>query len=145
MAVELKDIVVLSGHSGLFKVVKQSPHGLLVEHLDAQRKRTIKHLQHNKISTLEDICIYTTGKEDTTPLSTLLWGLYAEFSGPLPAALCDTPEKLHQLLRRIIPEYDQTKVYTSNIKKMVHWYNRLVQYLPELFEAKDPTEETATS
>ncbi|MEL6413046.1 MAG: hypothetical protein AAFQ08_02895, partial [Bacteroidota bacterium] len=76
---------------------------------------------------------------------TLLWGLYAEFSGPLPAALCDTPEKLHQLLRRIIPEYDQTKVYTSNIKKMVHWYNRLVQYLPEFFEAKDPTEETATS
>ena len=89
------------------------------------------------MATLEDISIYTTGEEDTVPLSTLLWQLYAAFAAVVPPDLYDTPDKLYALLQRMVPDYDPQRVYPSNIKKIVHWYNLLVQYLPELFEADD--------
>lgn len=140
MAIDLKDIVTITGHSGLFKSIKPTRHGLVVESLDDQKKRSVKQIQHHEIATLEDVGIYITGQAETLPLSTILWRLYAEFAALVSSELYDTPEKLRALMERIVPDYDPKKVYPSNIKKIFHWYNILVKYTPELFtDAQEPS------
>ncbi len=135
MAIDLKDIVSISGHSGLFKSIKPTRHGLVVESLDDQKKRSIKQPQDHEMATLENIGIYTTGKEETLPLSTILWRLHAEFAALVHTDLYDTPDKLYALMGRIVPNYDPKRVHASNIRKIIHWYNILVQRTPELFGA----------
>ncbi len=137
MAIDLKDIVTISGSGGLFKIVKLTPHGILVESLDKQRTKAVKNVQRSKVSTLEDIGIYTTGEEGTIPLSTILWRLYAEFAALVNENLYDTPEKLRTLMKSISPEYDPSRVHEFNLRKILQWYNILVKYTPELFEAVD--------
>ena len=136
MAINLKDIVTIAGYSGLFKSIKPTRHGLVVESLDDQKKRSVKQIQHHAMAILEDVSIYTTGKEETLPLSTILWRLYAAFAALVSTDLYDTPEKLRALMERIVPDYDPKRVYESNIRKIIHWYNVLVKYSPELFGAE---------
>jgi hypothetical protein len=135
VAIDLKDIISISGYSGLFKSIKPARHGLVVESLDDQKKRSIKQPQDHGMNTLEDIGIYTTGQEETLPLSTILWRLHAEFAALVRTDLYDTPDKLCALMRRIVPNYDSHRVHVSNIRKIIHWYNILVQHTPELFSA----------
>ena len=138
MAIALKDIVTISGHGGLFRVIKPTHHGLLVERLDEHKQRSVKNAQGTKISTLQDISIYITNEEqESIPLSTLFGKLHEAFSTVLSPDLYDTSDKLRALLLRVVPDYDQRRVYTSDIKKMIHWYNLLVQYAPELLTSKD--------
>jgi len=135
MVIELKDIVSISGHSGLFKSIKPTRHGLVVESLDDQKKRSVKQSQDHEMATLEDIGVYTTGKEETLPLSTILWRLHAEFAALVHTDLYDTPDKLCTLMGRIVPNYDPKRVHASSIRKIIHWYNILVEHIPELFGA----------
>lgn len=135
MAIDLKDIVSISGHSGLFKSIKPARHGLVVESLDDQKKRSIKQPQDYEMATLENIGIYTTGEEETLPLSTILWRLHAEFAAVVHTDLYNTPGKLCTLMGRIVPNYDPKRVHASNIRKIIHWYNILVRHTPELFGA----------
>lgn len=132
MAIDLKDIVTISGYSGLFKSIKPTHHGLVVERIDHQKKRFIQHNKTPKTAALESISIYTTA-EEPLPLSVILWRLYAEFAAVVDTNLYDTPGKLCALMERIVPNYDPKRVYTSNIWKIIHWYNILVVYTPELF------------
>lgn len=134
MELSFEKVVTVSGHSGLFKVVRPTHHGLLVETLDAQKARSVKNMNSHKVSSLSDISIYTTGEEDTVPLSDILQQLYAMFTGVVPEDQYDSPEKLQTVLNSVMPDYDRDRVYVSNIKKIVHWYNILVQHLPELLQ-----------
>jgi Domain of unknown function (DUF5606) len=135
VVIDLKEIISISGHSGLFKSIKPTRHGLVVESLDDQKKRSVKQLQDHEMTTLEDIAIYTTGQEKTLPLSAILWRLYAEFAALVHTDLYDTTDKLSALMRRMVPGYDPQKVHVSHLRKIVHWYNILVQHTPELFGA----------
>ncbi len=135
MVIDLKDIVSISGYRGLFKSIKPTRHGLMVESLDDQKKRSIKQPQDHEMATLEDIGVYTTGKAETLPLSAILWRLHAEFAALVHTDLYDTPDKLCTLMGRIVPNYDPKRVHVSNIKKIIHWYNILVKHTPELFSA----------
>lgn len=135
MATDLKDIITIGGCSGLFRSIRPTRHGLVVETLDEQKQRSVKQSQHYDMFALEDVEIYTTGQEETLPLSTVLWRLYAAFAGLVSVELYDTPEKLCALMKRIVPDYDPKRVYASNIKKIFNWYNILVKYMPELFLA----------
>lgn len=139
MTIDLKDIVTISGYSGLFKIISPARHGLLVESLDEHRQRSVKHIQNHRIANLEDIGIYTTDEKETLPLSTIFERLYAEFAGSLSHELYDTPDRLQELMARIAPEYDAKRVYVSYSKKIIHWYCLLIKYVPELFSAKEPT------
>ena len=143
MAIDLKDIVTISGQSGLFKSLAATQQGLVVESLDEHKKRSVKQFQRYDISTLEDISIYTTGEEETIPLATILWRLYAEFGGLMEPALCDTPEKRQELMQRIVPDYDPARVYESSIKKVFQWYNTLARYAPAIFKAPQDTPEAS--
>ncbi len=134
MAIDIKKIVTISGESGLFKALTTTQQAIVVEGLDEHKKRSVRQIQRYSISTLDDIGIYTTGEEDSIPLATVFWRLYAEFGEMVGTELHDTAEKRKALMKRIVPDYDKDRVYESNIKKIIRWYNTLVEYAPDLFK-----------
>lgn len=139
MAIDLKDIITISGQGGLFKSIATTQQGLVVESLDEQQRRSMKQIQRYDISTLEDIGIYATGEGETIPLATILWRLYAEFGGLMKPELYDTTKKSQALMQRIVPDYDAERVHESSIKKIFRWYNILAQYAPAIFKTVQDT------
>ena len=121
MDITLKDIITISGHGGLFTSIKPIRHGLLVESLNDQKKRSIKQLQDHKTAALKDMNIYAAGTEEMLPSCTDLYG---------------TPDKLHELVERIASNYALKRAYVSGIKKIIHRYNRLVKHTPQIFDAE---------
>ena len=137
MTVDLKDIASISECAGLFKVIKPARNGIIVECIDAGKKRSMKSTHNKKVIMLKELGIYTTGKEKTVPLSKFFEKLYKKFSNDLGISSKDSPEKLYRFIQEVIPNYDQDSVYPSDIKKLINWYNILIKYRPELFKSEE--------
>ena len=118
---DLSGIISISGMSGLHKVVAQIKNGVLVESL-IDKKRMPAYATH-KVSELENITIYSTG--DNTPLKDVFQKIYDKEKGG-PAIDSKSPEaELKKYLKDVFPEYDEDRVYVSDIKKIFNWYNLL--------------------
>lgn len=132
---DLKDIATISGKSGLFKVVKPTRTGVILEALDAQRTRSVAGAQ-NRVSLLKEISIYTTGAEGSVPLEEVLRGIYQKYGkAALPIDSKSDNAALAGFMGEILPEFDRERVYPSDMRKLAVWYGILVNYLPELFES----------
>jgi hypothetical protein len=117
----LKDILAISGETGLFKFIAQGKNAIIVEHLETKKRSSA--YGSAKVSSLEDIAIFTD-KEDM-PLGKVFDLIYEkENSGPAIDSKADAA-KLKSWFEGILPEYSKDKVYTSDIKKVAHWYNIL--------------------
>jgi len=117
----LKDILAISGEPGLFRFIAQGKNAIIVEHLETKKRSSA--FGSAKVSSLEDIAIFTE-KEDM-PLSKVFDLIHEKSNGgPAVDSKADT-EKLKAWFEEIIPDYDKHKVYTSDIKKVAHWYNIL--------------------
>ncbi len=117
----LKDILAISGETGLFKFIAQGKNAIIVEHLETKKRSSA--YGSAKVSSLEDIAIFTE-KEDV-PLSKVFDLIQEkENGGPAIDSKVDT-EKLKSWFEGILPEYSKDKVYTSDIKKVALWYNFL--------------------
>jgi hypothetical protein len=117
----LKDIMAISGESGLFKFIAQGKNSIVVEHLETKKRSSA--FGSAKVSSLEEISVFTE-KEDM-PLSKVFDLIFEkENGGPAPDHKSD-PEKLKSYLNEVLPSYDKEKVYVSDIRKLVHWYNIL--------------------
>lgn len=119
---ELKDIVAINGKPGLYEIKAQSKGGLIVESLIDGKKLPIA-VTHN-ISALNEIAIYTYTEE--YPLR-LVFKAMGEKEGGKETI---NPKKangneLVAYFREVLPEFDEERVYTSNIKKVLQWYNIL--------------------
>lgn len=141
---ELKEIATISGKGGLFKVVKPTRAGVILESLDEQKSRVVASAQH-RVSLLKEISIYTTGKESSVPLEDVLIAVFAKYGKALPVQAKASPDELAEFMESVVPEYDRERVYTSDLKKLVSWYTILAAYAPELLEKKEAgnKEETA--
>lgn len=117
----LKDIISISGEPGLFRFIAQGKNAIIVEHL--QTKKRSSAYSSAKISSLEDISIFTE-KEDM-PLGKV-FDLIAEKEkgGPAIDSSSDV-NKLKSYFDEVLPEYSKDRVYPSDIKKVVNWYNIL--------------------
>lgn len=124
MGVNLREIVAISGRSGLFRVVSPARNGILVESLDAPRTRTLIPAQQ-QVSSLGDISIYTTTEEGTMPLLDVLQAINAKHGPQVELTAKSDPQALVTFLAGVLPEYDRERVYLSDIKKLVTWYNVL--------------------
>ncbi len=123
MGIKLKDILAISGKSGLYKFLKQGRNGIIVEELES-KKRLNAHATA-KISSLEDITIYTEGDEDKT-LSEVMKSIYdKENGGNTIDTKKATNEEMKSYFNDILPEYDKERVYFSDLKKIFVWYNIL--------------------
>lgn len=135
---EFKDIAAVSGKGGLFKILKPTKSGVILESLDEKKARLVATV-HNKISVLEEISIYTHTSEGTTPLKEVFYTIHKEFGGDTGLDKSADPDELKSFFGHVLSDYDEDRVYVSDIKKMVTWYNVLVKQAPELL--KKPAEE----
>ena len=99
---DLKDLVVITGMSGIYKIIKPSGTGVLVENI-ADQKRTVVP-QTKSISKLEDIGLYT--QTDTMPLGEVFEKIKEKFSQELPVTLKSDDSELRFFMETVIPEYD---------------------------------------
>lgn len=136
MGVKLKDILAISGQPGLYKFVKQGRNGIIVESLDT-KKRMNAHATE-KISSLEDITIFT--EEEDAKLSDVMESIFEKENKGESINHKKTPnEELKKYFEEVLPEYDKDRVYVSDIKKIINWYN-ILQRL-DMIEIVEDTEE----
>ncbi|MCB8995233.1 MAG: DUF5606 domain-containing protein [Bacteroidales bacterium] len=138
----LKDILAISGYPGLFRYISQAKNGIIVESL-IDKKRMPAYASA-KVSALEDIAIFTESAE--VPLGDIFSKIFEkESGGPAPAAK-SSPEVLMKYFMEILPDFDKSRVYASDIKKVFSWYNILhgldLLNLPEEEKKEEENKET---
>jgi len=130
---EFSDLASVSGKGGLWRVVKPTRNGVILESLDDEKKKIVANM-NSKVSVLSEISIYTHTADGATPLPDVMGKIHTEFDGDTgltgSAAAAD---ELKSFLKFILPDYDEERVYVSDIKKIVNWYNTLVKTAPEVF------------
>ncbi len=138
---ELKDIMAISGHSGLFKFISQGRHGIIVESLSDGKRTNIS--ASAKVSSLSDIAIFTNDAE--VPFKEVLKKIKDTENGAQAISQKSDDKELKKYFEKILPEYDRERVYTSDIKKVITWYNQLqVLNLLDILEKEEkPVEENS--
>ena len=117
----LSGIIAISGKGGLFTVAGQSKNNVIVESVIDGKK--FPAFSSNRISALEDISIYTYEGDEL--LSDIFKLIFEQEKGGEAPSHKDNVNDLKKYLRGIIPEYDEERVFTSDIKKLFQWYNLL--------------------
>jgi hypothetical protein len=136
----LKDIAHISGKSGLFKIIKPTRTGVIAESLDDKKLRQMVGM-NNRVSVLKEISIYTLTEEGSEPLEKVMTRVYEKHAAILPVSPDASSTQLSDFLTDVLPEYDKSRVYASDIKRLVSWYEILLRHAPELFE-QQPEEKT---
>ena len=113
----------VSGQSGLFRFVSQGRNGIIVESF-ADKKRSFVSAS-SKVNSLEDIAIFTDGEE--VPLKKVLKSIFETEQGKAAPDPKSSPDVLKNFMAKILPNYDRERVYVSDIKKLVSWYNTLLE------------------
>jgi Domain of unknown function (DUF5606) len=134
---ELIEIASISGKGGLYKVLKPTKSGVILESLD-EAKTKIVAAATQRISLLNEISIYTTSKEGTAPLAKVLQKIHKDFGNDLGVDPESDGTELKAFLKSVLPEYDQERVYVSDIKKLVKWYGVIARFAPEILDQNVP-------
>lgn len=121
----LKTILSISGKPGLYKLVSQGKNMLILEALDATKKRMPAYA-HDKVISLGDIAMYTDDEE--VALGEVLESVKKKENGALASVDYKkaSQAELHAYMAEVLPTYDRDRVHTSDIKKLIQWYNILV-------------------
>jgi hypothetical protein len=133
----LTGIISISGKPGLFKVVAQGKNNIIVESLE-DKKRTPAY-STDRISALEDISIYTY--DEDVSLKIIFKTIYDKENGNATISHKEDKKKLEAYLISVLPNYDQERVYISDVKKIFQWYN-LLHKAGELKLSEETTEES---
>jgi hypothetical protein len=119
---DLKGIIAISGKPGLYKVAAQGRNNIIVESLDSGKK--FPAFATDKISALEDISIYTY--ETDVPLVDVYTKIADKNDFTAAISHKESAEKLREALTDVLPDYDEDRVYDSDIRKLYQWYNILI-------------------
>ncbi|MBI5220057.1 MAG: DUF5606 domain-containing protein [Bacteroidia bacterium] len=137
----LKGILSIAGYSGLFKLISQGKSTIIVESLED--KKRMPAYASSKISALEDIAIFTDEKE--VALKDVFKIIHKQQNGGPALHSKFTDDELKKFFVEILPDYDRKKVYVSDMKKVINWYNILQKHdlitFEEEPEKKDETTE----
>jgi hypothetical protein len=140
-AMKLSDIASVSGKGGLFKVITSTKSGLILESLDDSKTKLVATGSH-RISILQEISIYTNTKEGTAALGDVLTKIHKAYGNDPGVDGDSDASELKAFLKSVLPEYDEERVYVSDIKKLAKWYGILVKYAPELFDEESKSSES---
>jgi hypothetical protein len=120
----LKEILSVSGKPGLFKLISKGKNMFIAESL-IDRKRIPVYMR-DKVVSLGDISIYTTEEEVSLPV--VLTNIKEKENGQaIDFDKSIKPEELRAYFETVLPDFDKERVYPSDIKKIMVWYNLLVQ------------------
>lgn len=140
---DLSGIISISGRSGLYKVVAQGKNSIIVESLTD--KKRFPAYSTDRISALEDISIYTF--EEDKPLKDIYTDIFAKIGNTNAPSHKEDISALQDFLVDILPNYDDERVYPSDIKKLFQWYNLLFKagLIKVEEEKKEASKKTADS
>lgn len=134
---DLSKILAISGKPGLYMMIAQTKNGLVVESLQDGKKFTA--FSHERISTLEEISIYTT--DEDRPFRDILKAIYDLQEGKAALSHKSKNDELKAFFEKAVPDYDKDNVYVSDIKKVINWYNTLHEHkLLDFTEEESPAE-----
>lgn len=136
----LDKILSISGKPGLYKIITQTRSGFVAESMLDHKRITVNI--HSNVSVLSEIAIYTLKEE--VPLRDVLKKVKEKEEGkPTSISHKDSKDALEEYFFEILPDYDEDKVYPSDIKKIIQWYNILQKN--NLLDALEATEEEAAT
>ena len=127
----LQGIVAVSGKPGLWRALAQNKTGYILESLDAQKTKLVANLSTAKLAALHEITIF--GLDDDIKLIDVFERM--KESSDVPDNKADG-KKLRAFFREVSPDHDEEKVYASDMKKILNWY-QILKDLP-LFNEQDP-------
>ncbi|GHE30677.1 DUF5606 family protein [Sphingobacterium griseoflavum] len=128
----LRALVSVTGKPGLFKLIGQNKGGFILESLDEKKVKSTVNLSTTKMATLEDITIY--GEEEEIRLLDIFETMKTG-EQEIPDLKADG-NTLREFFRGVAPGHDESRVYSSDIKKIISWYN-IIKELP-LFDEEAP-------
>ena len=118
----LDKVISVAGKPGLFEIKTQTRTGVLAQSLIDGKKITVSAREN--VSLLSEIAIYTLTEE--MPLGNVFQKIYAHLSGAAALSHKSSKDELEAFFFDVLPEYDEDRVYASDIKKVVQWYNLLI-------------------
>jgi hypothetical protein len=119
----LKGILAISGHQGLFKHVAEAKNHIIVESLETGKRMPV--YSSSKVSALEDIAIYTDTAD--VPLRDVFKSIAEKEENGEAISHKSSNDQLKTYFAEVLPEYDKDRVYVSDIRKVILWYNILFE------------------
>lgn len=139
MQTDLRKILSVSGHHGLYAFVAQARNGIIAESLSD--KKRIVFDAHSRVTTLSDISIFTKDAEIR------LSEVFLSIKNTLGDAACPgskaSDSELKSLFEKAVPNYDDDRFYVSHMRKVVEWYNELANFASLDFVKEDEQQEEA--
>jgi len=137
----LAEIMSISGKPGLYKMISHTKTGMLVESMQDQKRFPV--FAHEKISSLEEISIFT--ETDDIPLKEVFKKINDLVEGEKALSHKSPASELKDFFDDAVPDYDKERVYVSDIKKVIQWYNVLHEMeLLDFTEEEDEVTEDDT-
>ena len=137
-----KDIAAVAGKPGLYRIVSPTRSGVVLEALDEKKTKLVAGMSM-RVSVLNDISIYTLTEEGAAPLESVMKKIDANYQGDTGVDASATDAELRAFLKSVLPEFDQDRVYVSDIKKLNAWYLLIHKNCPEVFQESSTTEKEA--
>ncbi|MGB3607710.1 MAG: DUF5606 domain-containing protein [Psychroserpens sp.] len=135
----LDKVLSISGKPGLYKIVTQTRSGFVAQSLIDNKKVSVG--MHNNISVLSEIAVYTLTEE--LPLKVVLKKIKDKENGEQTSiSHKDSKDVLEEYFFEVLPDYDEDRVYASDIKKIVQWYNLLQKH--DMLDALEDSEKAST-
>jgi len=128
-----QDIASIAGKPGLYKILKPTRTGVIVESL---QEKPVKFAvdANQRLSILSEVSVYIAGSaEESVPLVTVLRNIKKEYGNTLEVDTKDNTELL-AFFKTVLPDYDKSKVYGSDVRKIVQWYQCIIKFAPEILE-----------
>jgi hypothetical protein len=119
----LHGIVSVSGKPGLWKAMAQNKTGFILESLDAKKLKLVVNISTAKLAALDEITIF--GDNEDIKLTDVLQRI--KLADNIPDVKADGA-KLRPFFREVAPDHDEEKVYASDIKKVINWFNILKEF-----------------
>ena len=120
---DLTKILFIGGKPGLYKMLSQTKNGLIVQSLGQDKKRILVYAS-DKVSTLEEISIFTY--DEDMPLKEVFQQIYEKLEAKEAISHKSSPDEMKAFMDKVLPNYDKERVYVSDIKKLIQWYNILL-------------------
>ena len=137
-----KDIAAVAGKPGLYRIVSPTRSGVVLEALDEKKTKLVAGMSM-RVSVLNDISIYTLTEEGAEPLESVMKKIDANYQGDTGVDASATDAELRAFLKSVLPEFDQDRVYVSDIKKLNAWYLIIHKNCPEVLQESSTSEKEA--
>ncbi len=118
----LEGILAISGQSGLFKLISKGKSSVIVESLITGKR--MPAFSTSRISTLEDVAVYTDDGE--IPLKDIFNNIFKKYEGKKIDNSIIKNNNYLEFFETVLPNFDRDRVYQSDVKKIVNWYNCLI-------------------